>query len=382
MIFITNKNKMMKNKILLITAILFLSVLLLNAQEKKKIQIKVLKSENGETIKIDTTFTSEDNDIYFYSDGEVNKEKIDSILESIDIEIGSRGIKFISKDLDDIDSKKIKHIWISATGDDDFDLDKHAIIELIDGEKIIETTDEYTITSDDSLRIKREYVYVVGDEKVYETKKDGKKVLISKSAHSESYVWNTDEGDSDIKIITISGDVDITNKDHVKVISTSNDCNEAISEIVISNSDDDTKTIEIFVDEDEFDDDNMMVELHKALDETGENVKIIKYKTDEGKYVVKAEITDDDLGEKDIKKIKIIQGKEKGIFNIEFKLDKKDAVLLKVEDADGKKVYSKKIKKFDGSYSGQIDLSKEQGGTYFIKIIQNEKTIIKNKIEK
>jgi|GEM_PF-3300460 len=373
---------MMKNKILLITAILFLSVLLLNAQEKKKIQIKVLKSENGETIKIDTTFTSEDNDIYFYSDGEVNKEKIDSILESIDIEIGSRGIKFISKDLDDIDSKKIKHIWISATGDDDFDLDKHAIIELIDGEKIIETTDEYTITSDDSLRIKREYVYVVGDEKVYETKKDGKKVLISKSAHSESYVWNTDEGDSDIKIITISGDVDITNKDHVKVISTSNDCNEAISEIVISNSDDDTKTIEIFVDEDEFDDDNMMVELHKALDETGENVKIIKYKTDEGKYVVKAEITDDDLGEKDIKKIKIIQGKEKGIFNIEFKLDKKDAVLLKVEDADGKKVYSKKIKKFDGSYSGQIDLSKEQGGTYFIKIIQNEKTIIKNKIEK
>jgi len=375
---------MMKNKILLITAILFLSVLLLNAQEKKKIQVKVLKSESDETITIDTTFASVYGDVYFYSDGEVNKEKIDSILESLDIEIGSRGIKFISKDLDDIDSEKIKHIWISAT-DDDFDLDKHAIIELIDGEKIIETTDEYTITSDDSLRIKREYIYVVGDEKVYETKKDGKKVLISKSAHSESYVWNTNEGDSDVKIITISGDVDITNKDHVKVISTANDSNEAISEIVISNCDDDTKTIEIFVSDDEFDDDNMMVELEKSLEGSGENVKIVKYKTDEGKYVIKAEITDDELEVKDgkkIKKIKIVQGKEKGIFDIEFKLDKKDTVILKVEDVDGKKVYLKKIKKFNGSYSGEIDISGEQDGMYFIKIIQNDKTIIENEIEK
>jgi len=372
----------MKNKILLITAVLFLSALILNAQEKKKIQIKVLKSENGETITIDTTFTSEYGDIYFYSDGEINNEKIDSILESLDIEKGSRGIKIISEDLDDIDSEKIKHIWISTTNDDEFDIDKHAIIEMIDGDKIIEMTDEYTINHDDSLGIKREYIYVVGDEKVYETNKDGKKVLISKSGHSESYVWNTD--DTDVKIINITSDIDakVSGEGHVKVISTSKDNNTAISEIIIKKGDSDSKTIEIFVDEDEFDDDNMMVEIHKALDGTGENVKIIKYKTDEGKYVVKAEITDDELVGKDIKKIKIVQGKEKGIFDIEFKLDKKDVVVLQVENVDGKKVYSKKIKKFDGSYSGQIDLSKEQDGTYYLKLTQGSETIVKKELKK
>ncbi|MBI9053586.1 MAG: T9SS type A sorting domain-containing protein [Bacteroidales bacterium] len=374
----------MKNKILLITAVLFLSVLFLNAQENKKIQVKVIKSENGETIKLDTTFEStEHGDIYFYSDGKINKEKIDSILKSLDID-GDHSIQFISKNLDDIDSDKVKHIWISKTGDDEFDLDKHAIIEMIDGEKIIETTNEFTIIGDDSLKVKKEYIYVVGNDKVYESK-DGKKVLISKSAHSKAYVWNENKGDSDVRVITITDDmdVDVNEKGHVKVISTLDD-NIAVSEIIIKKGDGDTKTIEVIVDEDEFDD-KMMVELQETLEGSGETVKIVKYKTGEGKYVVKADITDEDFkkeNSKKLSKVKIIQDKEKNIFKIELLLEKKETIQIHVEDSNGKKVYSKKIKKFNGTYSGEIDLSKEQDGVYYLEIIQGDKTIAKKELKK
>jgi hypothetical protein len=374
----------MKNKILLITAVLFLSALFLNAQENKKIQVKVIKSENGETIKLDTTFEStEHGDIYFYSDGKINKEKIDSILKSLDID-GDHSIQFISKNLDDIDSDKVKHIWISKTGDDEFDLDKHAIIEMIDGEKIIETTNEFTIIGDDSLKVKKEYIYVVGDDKVYESK-DGKKVMISKSAHSKAYVWNENKGDSDVRVITITDDmdVDVNEKGHVKVISTLDD-NIGVSEIIIKKGDGDTKTIEVIVDEDEFDD-KMMVELQETLEGSGETVKIVKYKTGEGKYVVKADITNEDLkkeNSKKLSKVKIIQDKEKNVFKIELLLEKKETIQIHVEDSNGKKVYSKKIKKFNGTYSGEIDLSKEQDGVYYLEIIQGDKTIAKKELKK
>jgi len=376
----------MKNKILLITALFILSVLLLNAQDKKKVQVKVLKSENGKTIKLDTTFEStEHGDVYFYSDGEINQEKIDSILESLDID-AEHGVKFISKNLDSLDSEKVKHIWISATGDDEFDLDKHAIIELIDGEKVIETTDEFTIIEGDSVKITKKYIYHSGDEKVYVTKKDGKKVLVSTSAHSGSYVWNVN--DLDAKVITITDDIDLLedSEGNVKIISTtsSDSENEAISEIIVKRGDGNSKTIEVYIDEDEFDGETKIIELEEALGGKGENVKIVKYKTDDGKIVVKAELSEECKKDKEIKtqKLKIIQGQEKGVFNIEFKLEEKEPTFIIVENKDGESVYSKKLKKFDGVYSGKIDLSKEPDGTYTLQIIQDEKRVIQKELKK
>jgi hypothetical protein len=388
----------MKNKVLTITALFILSALFLNAQENKKIQVKVLKTENGETIEIDTTLTSEHGDIYFYSNGEIHQEKIDSILKSSNID-GEYGIKFISDNLDDIDSEKIKHIWISASGDEEFVLDKNVIIEMIDGEKVIESTNEFTIIKGDSIELTKTYIYHTGDDIVYDTDEKGNKVIISKSSNSGSYAWTANDSDN-VKVVTITDDidVDINAKGSVKVYSISSDDNASISEIIIKKGNGDCKTIEIIIDEDDFEGNHKIIELEKVLEGTGEKVRIVKYKTDDGKYVVKAEILDCELSEEDqqkakeigledesvleLKEFKLYPNPTEGLFTIEFEIENKENTVLKVYNEEGKSVYSDKIKKFEGLYSKQIDISKEDKGIYFIRIIQGNKSVTKKVLKK
>lgn len=389
----------MKNKILLITAVMIFSTFFLNAQDKK-IKVKVVKNEKGEVFTLDTTFESTAyGSVYFYTDRKINQEKIDSLLKSLNID-GEHNVNFICKNLNDLDNEKVKHIWISATGNEEFDIDKQTIIKMIEGDKIIETNDEFTIIKGDSLKIKKEYIYHDGNEHVYKIDKDGKKVIVSTSANSSAYVWNGI--DSCLKVITIDDDmdIDVDKKGRVKIISTtsSNEDSKGISEIIIKKGDGDFKTIEVFVNEDEFNGVHKMIELEEVLQGTGEKVKIVKYKTEDGKLVVKAEILDcsltddeqkqankiglEDKVELELKKFKIYPNPTEGVFNIELELEVKDALLVKVYNQQGKSVYSEKIKKFDGYYSKEIDISKEDYGLYFIKIIQGDKSVTKKIMKK
>lgn len=384
----------MKNKALIITLFIFSLAIMVNAQEKKELKVKILKSENGETITIDTTLNSEDGHVYFYSDGEVNQEKVDSMLKSLGIE-NHPTIDFISSKLDDNNTEHVKQIWITKDGD----VDENVTIRMDGDAKVIETTKAFTIIkNDDSEDSKSEYIIYSGDDVVYDTDEKGKKVIVSKSSSSESYTWNiTELKEANVIVLNHDITIDTDAKADVKIIGDEDD-DVQISEIVIKKGEGDCKTIEVFVDGDEFNGDEKMVELEEILEGKGEKVKIIKYKTGEGKFVVKAEIMDCELSEDEqqkaneiglkdeskleLEKFKLYPNPTEGLFTIEFEIKSKANTVLKVYNEEGKSVYSGKIKKSEGLYSKQIDISKEDKGIYFIRIIQGDKSVTKKVLKK
>ncbi|WP_353484225.1 TonB family protein [Haliscomenobacter sp.] len=60
----------------------------------------------------------------------------------------------------------------------------------------------------------------------------------------------------------------------------------------------------------------------------------------------------------------------KGVFNLSFRADGK-ATSIEVYNLAGQRVYQQSIGNFDGSYNGQIDLSKQPAGEYLIRITQD-----------
>ncbi|MBU8893601.1 MAG: T9SS type A sorting domain-containing protein [Bacteroidales bacterium] len=385
----------MKNKVFKITIILLLSVLCLNAQEEKKVHVKILKNIDGETIKIDTVFEgSEHEGIYFFSDEDLKEFKLDSILEKFDIK-DMDGFKVLSFEDGEINTDSAKHIWVSVDSDvhvKDGKSGKHVIVKMSDGAKIIDCTDHFTLLGSDSVKIVKEYIVNSEGEDIYVTKKGDKKVIIKSLGKSDSYVWTTDSADH--KVITITEDMKLEKGEEgtVNVFITKSDDEDitSTSEIILKKGDSNAKTIELYINEDGEDSEVKVIELEEKLGQIEGNVKITKYKTDDGKIVVKAVISDEEctktdeeeleklgLNDKvklDVKKLEIKFNKSDGIFNIKFELEEKETTLIKVYNNIGEVVFSKKIKKFTGSYNGNIDFSKETEGKYYLKIIQGEKS--------
>lgn len=59
----------------------------------------------------------------------------------------------------------------------------------------------------------------------------------------------------------------------------------------------------------------------------------------------------------------------KGLFNLSFRAEGK-ATSIEVYNMAGQRVYQQALEKFDGTYNGQIDLSKEPKGEYLLRITQ------------
>jgi hypothetical protein len=59
----------------------------------------------------------------------------------------------------------------------------------------------------------------------------------------------------------------------------------------------------------------------------------------------------------------------KGLFNLSFRAEGK-ATNIEVYNMAGQRVYQQSLTKFDGTYNGQIDLSKEPKGEYLLRITQ------------
>ena len=59
----------------------------------------------------------------------------------------------------------------------------------------------------------------------------------------------------------------------------------------------------------------------------------------------------------------------KGLFNLSFRAEGK-ATNIEVYNLAGQRVYQQSLTKFDGTYNGQIDLSKEPKGEYLLRITQ------------
>lgn len=60
----------------------------------------------------------------------------------------------------------------------------------------------------------------------------------------------------------------------------------------------------------------------------------------------------------------------KGLFNLSFQAERK-TTMIEVYSLSGQRVFNQAINRFDGSYNGQIDLSKQPTGEYVIRITQD-----------
>lgn len=332
-------------KIVLSTLFVFLiSNLSLMAQEKKKIHVKMIKDENGKVTEIDTVFEgSGDKDFYFFSDNS-DDFKIDSILEKLEV-LDKENMRFITltDEFHSKDSLKNIKLIINADSEGDSVKVKKYVFMTRDGDKeILNSKNEMVWIMSDSAKNLEEIFLDKNSHAFVMTSGEGKKVKVVKKSECEAMTWTSDSDGKEKKIeIIISEDGDDSN---IEVISLDDD--------------------------DEFSD---------------EDVKVFKQKMDDGTIIVKTEIIKDDKSDKkgkEVQKIKINKEKNSGIFNIEFEIEGDETLKLKVENEQGKTVYSKKIKKENGTYTAIIDLSKEPDGYYKLQIIQGDKILINEKVKK
>jgi hypothetical protein len=65
-----------------------------------------------------------------------------------------------------------------------------------------------------------------------------------------------------------------------------------------------------------------------------------------------------------------------GKFNIDFEIEGKDPVLIRITDMNGKEVYREEVRA-SGRYSSQVDISKQGKGAYILKIEQGKRSATK-----
>jgi hypothetical protein len=71
-----------------------------------------------------------------------------------------------------------------------------------------------------------------------------------------------------------------------------------------------------------------------------------------------------------------------GNIKLNFESTKEETVKINIFDMNGKKVFSEKVKNFDGKYSNSIDLTNEKSGTYFVNISQGKEQVTKKVVLK
>ncbi len=366
----------MKTRILKITLALMVIAGILNAQETKKVHLKLVKEINGEKTVVDTIIEGDDTQDYlFYTldkEGDIN---LDSLLKDVDIE-KKEGMKVIKMKIKDKDCDSEKKMWVTVTADGD---DDHVVVKLDADATWVDSDGDLTIVGD-SIKVAKEIFVSSGDKDMIFIGDDAKKIKM-KVDSDDKYTWTIDS--SDVKMIKVDKDIILRDNEEGKFniyISESDEgVKETVSEVYVTKGEGKSKTIELIMDADDENDHVKLIDLHEKMEKSGENVVITKYKTEDGKIIIKAEIAEDNLSIKEKKSsdcVNInIDYNSKGKVKLEFKLENKETTVVKIVDNEGKTIFKEKIKDFNGSYSKEIDLSKEQKGIYFIKIIQGEKTI-------
>lgn len=66
-----------------------------------------------------------------------------------------------------------------------------------------------------------------------------------------------------------------------------------------------------------------------------------------------------------------------GRFNLSFELPESGKTTIRIFDSNGNEVYKEKLNKFTGEYQGQIDITNEPKGLYFLVIEQNGNSLSK-----
>lgn len=365
----------MKTKVLKIALALIVVASSLYAQETKKVHLKLVKEVNGERTVVDTIIEGDDtHDYLFYAldkDGDI---KLDSIIEDFDID-EKDGMRVISIKAKDNDSDPNKYMWISATGEGE--AEDHIVVHLDADAKWVDDNGDITILGDDSVKIVKEIIVSSNDENMMFIGDDAKKIKI-KVDSDDVYTWSVDS--SNVKVIKIEKEVVMEGGEegtfHIYMSGDDEGEVKTMSKVFVKEGKGESKTIELIVDTDDENQNVKVIDLQEKLENSDEDIVITKYKTEDGKMVIKAEITTDKEKLK-LNNLEINYDSKKGELNLEFESDLKDDVVVKVLDGNGKEIFTDKVKKFKGKYSNKIDLKDKKDSVYILEIMQGEKSLTK-----
>lgn len=300
--------------------------------ENGKVHIKISKTENGQVIKIDTSFIVTDD------------MNVDEIIESLEDSDPSKT---------NIHKKIIKH-----KGGDQSLNKKHITVDLNFPEMSQAEKDKLHENWEESMKDMRK-----GIEKMRES---------LKSMHIQIDSDSDDKGDFHFNF-------NLPDEDSEK----SNDC-DGYSYTYKYSHDKDSE-MDSLKDEDHIvimgDKDEKPPVLEKIISsKNGKQIFVYK-RADSSKESGKKNISQDQEIKKtnktDIRDLQYYPNPTGGKFKLTFHTDLRGEIKIQVVDENGKEVYSEMISNFEGDYSKEIDLGNKSKGNYFLKILQNGKSLTK-----
>jgi len=378
----------MKTKFKLITVFaLMLFVLSINAQEQKKIKIKMIKDVNGKTIVIDTIIIGTD-----FKDIDLSGFHITSEMEEIieHLESGEKKesmMKFYFTDNEKSNKgDSLKHVWVEVS--DELEGDSN------------ESSHAFFVSRDSHVITDKNMVFVSSNSDG-ETEIDtiihnrNKKIIIKKVGEEgedkDVMVWVSDsDGDTEmndsVKVIKVKNVITKSGEnDEVTVYVTSDGENDKSAKeksykvIVKSGENGEYKTVVMDGKEGELNSDEDVIIL-KSFEDTHNSMIIIKGINDEDKKIL-SEIKKDIKPENELNEIDLqikfkVQDKK---VSLEFDVKNKSNIKINIFDKTGKSSFSDEQKGFSGIYNKEFDLN---AGEYFIQISQGKKTATKKLIIK
>ena len=390
-------------KKIVVMSIAFLMVIAANAQNPKKVHIKMTKDINGEVTVLDTIIEGNEGDFVYYNAGDFSDKSLDSLMEKFMISSDAHKIKVICSDNIKAKADSGNMVWVSVKSDDEIEgVVKKTIALTVSekGSKSVSNSNSFTFFEGDSIIHMHDIVMKSDGKDFYVVTEDGGKIVVNPTESGEVFIWSVDSADD--KKIEFTKDVKIYSgsDNNIKIIKSKDGNAEitAVSEVFVKKGDGDCKTIDLLISTDNNDGEEIIKELEQVLEGKAENVKVYSYETEDGKVIIKATISDCDLTKEEeqeikslgledktelqVKNFKLYPNPTEGLFNLEFELEENAAAMIKIYNQKGEMVYNEKIKKSELIFNKQIDLSKEESGIYFIKIIQFDKSITKKVMKK
>jgi plastocyanin len=385
---------------LIFTFIAF-SILRVNAQndDKKNVRVKIVKDVDGVKTVIDTTYEGlSDMDLKELAELDIILKDLDGELANLDIEIDGineamdhKTMMVMVKELEEMEGDledKMKEIEIMIEMSDSFDsLSKHIEHEM----KVIKSEDGKMVFINEDGDI--EHIDMDGETMVW-IDEDGKEHHINIEDGDHNIIVKTikthDGEEITTEIIDFDSEdgeetvtVDVINKDGKVIVINRNGEEIEIDHDIDFDADAEGHHIYITKDENGDMDEDVFVTVMKNKGEDGKEVyksKIIISKLDkEDKELLKDSGVNFDSSENklELERMKFSPNPSSGKFSLEFKNKTMDALNIKIYDLNGKEVYNEDVKNFDGHYKNEIDISSEDSGTYFLRISQNNKELVR-----
>ena len=291
----------------------------------EKCTIKIIKIVNGVKTEVDSTFDCSEKMKWIASLGENDGDSI---------------------------CKKIKIMMDENSEEMDFDFD----MKMLEGQngvvKMIVNGKETTITPDE-MEVHFEKIH--DQVEIIEGEKGKMKVMVKTEGDEEQTVevFKTIDDDGNVTVKKI------VNGEEVELDATQ-------EQLLIEMDDKKINQNKTMVFEVDVEADNVGQKKHVVIIS-----KVIKSSSSENnKLPASVNLNKKELA---VENLRFSPNPNNGKFELNFKLEKEQAVQVKIVDLQGKEVYNEMVNNFEGYYTNQIDISENKEGVYILQIIQGNK---------